>query len=732
LLQGSSESSDNPFDVLKRIRGYFTDMKNLTVSQKLYALTGLLAVGLATLGASVHTTIESVRIGGQKYQEVLLMKNLVADILPPPLNMLETQGALNRVLIVPKEKRPALLQRVRDLEKEYFAAYSRWEKALPEGELRASLDSIHQHTLGYWKLVTAEFLPAAARGDQRKSRRALEAIRPVYASIDKEMSALVAAATKQDNDNAVTAEALVASQMSRLLLIGCAILAVCGALALWIRRSIVAPLESMVETSRKVAAGDLATDVAYRGEDEIGALAASMQQSLDTMRRFVDEMNRMAVEHQRGETGAVLPANVFHGAFGDMARGVNDMVAGHLEVTSKAMGCIAEFGVGNFDASLERFPGKKAVINTTIEEVRGNLKRLMHDVDALIESALEGRLTTRADAARHQGGYRRVVDGINKTLDATVEPVKEASVVLARIAEGDLTARVQGDYAGDHARLKQDINRMADDLNQNMQSLAHSVASLGRASEDLAAVSSQMAGTAEETAAQASMVSAASEEVSTNVASVVTGAGQMQASIREIAKSASDSASVARRAVDVAQSTNTSVKRLGESSMEIGNVIKVISSIAEQTNLLALNATIESARAGEAGKGFAVVASEVKELAKQTARATQEIGQRIEAIQTDTQGAVQAIGEIGSVIDQISDFSTTIASAVEEQTYTTNEIGRSVGEASKGTGEIARNISGVAVAARETTRGAADTQRASEELNRMASQLRAIVAKYRV
>jgi methyl-accepting chemotaxis protein len=187
---------------------------------------------------------------------------------------------------------------------------------------------------------------------------------------------------------------------------------------------------------------------------------------------------------------------------------------------------------------------------------------------------------------------------------------------------------------------------------------------------------------------------------------------------------------VAKNAVNVAQSTNVTVKKLGESSQEIGNVIKVITSIAQQTNLLALNATIEAARAGEAGKGFAVVANEVKELAKQTAKATEDIGQKIEAIQGDTKGAVQAIEEIGTIINQINDISNSIASAVEEQTVTTNEIGRSVTEAAKGVNDIARNIGGVAVAAKNTTQGATDTQKASAELSQMAARLQTVVAKF--
>jgi len=183
--------------------------------------------------------------------------------------------------------------------------------------------------------------------------------------------------------------------------------------------------------------------------------------------------------------------------------------------------------------------------------------------------------------------------------------------------------------------------------------------------------------------------------------------------------------------VKVAETTNSIVGKLGESSADIGKVVKVITSIAQQTNLLALNATIEAARAGEAGKGFAVVANEVKELAKETAKATEDISQKIEAIQGDTKGAVEAIAEITTVINQLNDISGTIASAVEEQTATTNEIGRNVTEAAQGSGEIAQNITGVAAAAESTSSGATDTQKAASELARMASELQQLVGQFR-
>jgi len=281
-----------------------------------------------------------------------------------------------------------------------------------------------------------------------------------------------------------------------------------------------------------------------------------------------------------------------------------------------------------------------------------------------------------------------------------------------------------GHFAASFERIRQN-------LHTQIEQISACASALAAAAEELSVVSQQLASNAEETAVQASVVANASEEVSKGVSAVAASSEEMQVSIREIAKAANESAGIARTAVDSAESANATIRRLGDSSSAIGAVIKVITSIAQQTNLLALNATIEAARAGEAGKGFAVVAHEVKELAKGTASATEEIGQKIQAIQHDTTSAVSAVGNIGTIIKQVNDISNNIAAAVEEQTVTTNEISRNVAEAAVGTGEIAHNIGGVAAAAQDTTKGANDTQTAARALSEMAGELQALVARFR-
>ena len=254
---------------------------------------------------------------------------------------------------------------------------------------------------------------------------------------------------------------------------------------------------------------------------------------------------------------------------------------------------------------------------------------------------------------------------------------------------------------------------------------------LAGASEELTSVSQQMSAGAEETTAQANLVSAAAEQVSGNTKLVSSSVENLLESIHEIAHSAQDAAAVARQSVEMAATASDTMDELGRSSNQIGQVVKVITNIAEQTNLLALNATIEAARAGDMGKGFAVVANEVKELARETAKATEDIGAKIEAMQLDTKSAVTAIGEITAVIEKIDLLQTKIATAVEEQSVTTNEISRNIGEATSGSTEIAQNIVQVAQAAQSTAEGASNTQLSSQELARTAQDLQRLVDEYR-
>jgi methyl-accepting chemotaxis protein len=310
--------------------------------------------------------------------------------------------------------------------------------------------------------------------------------------------------------------------------------------------------------------------------------------------------------------------------------------------------------------------------------------------------------------------------------------VNDLLAVVEAVRAGDLTKQVTVRGNDAIGQMGEGFAKVIDELRGSFTTINESAISLAGAAEELAATGTQLLANADATLAQSHEAAAGAEEVNRQSATVAAAATEMSASIQEIARNAEDAAGVATEAVNVAATTNATIRELSESSADIGKIIQVITRIAQQTNLLALNATIEAARAGAAGKGFAVVANEVKELAKQTAKATEDISAKIEAIQVSSTGAVEAIARITGIIERIAEIQASIATAVEQQTATTNEIAVNVNEAALATAQIGRNIEGVVGVADNTRAGAEQGKAAAQELSAMASDLNRLVARFTI
>ena len=398
-----------------------------------------------------------------------------------------------------------------------------------------------------------------------------------------------------------------------------------------------------------------------------------------------------------------------------------------------------------------------AMMRDLLSEVRDEVKANVLSDKEILSSAAATRtamLTTGAGA---------VVLGIVLAwiiARGIVLPLRKSVLFAETVAEGDLSQHMdidQGDEIGDLARA---FNHMADNLRSVIRDLADNATTLAGASTQLSFTARELTDGAEKTTQESSSVASAAEEMAANMSNMATSTGritanaktvaeaveEMTASISEIANNAEQASSVAASAAGLASSGNQSISQLGAAADEIGKVIETIQDIAEQTNLLALNATIEAARAGDAGKGFAVVATEVKELAKQTADATEDIRQRIEGIQSSTEHAIQSIGQVSEVIQQVNSVSSTIAQAVEEQKLTTLDIAKNlsltsdavaavsagVTDSANASQEITRTISGVDLAAKDTAQAASQTQAAGQELSEMAGELKSLVGRFKL
>ncbi|WP_217808664.1 methyl-accepting chemotaxis protein [Derxia lacustris] len=430
----------------------------------------------------------------------------------------------------------------------------------------------------------------------------------------------------------------------------------------------------------------------------------TIEQVRRNLKGLIAEMNRMSTEHEKGDIDVVIDAKRFTGDFASMAEGINGMVGGHIAVKKLAMACIKAFGEGDFDAPMAQLPGKKAFINDTIEQVRRNLKALVEDAARLAEAAVDGRLDVRADASRQRGGFREIVEGINRTLDAIVAPVTEVRQVLGRVEAGDMTHSITGDYRGAFAELKHAVNNSVTKLSGTLGEVAAACEALNAAAAQVSATSGSLSHAASEQAVSV-------EETSSSLA-------QMSSSVRQNSDSAKVTDGIATKASKEATDGGNAVGNTVEAMKSIATKISIIDDIAYQTNLLALNAAIEAARAGEHGKGFAVVAAEVRKLAERSQVAAQEIGKLAGSSVSLAEKAGTLLGQMVPSIARTSELVQEIAAASAEQ--------------ASGVAQITTAMSRLSGSTQQNAAAAEELSATAEELSSQAEQLREQIGFFRL
>nr|WP_207281829.1 methyl-accepting chemotaxis protein [Pseudomonas sp. FW300-N2F2] len=446
---------------------------------------------------------------------------------------------------------------------------------------------------------------------------------------------------------------------------------------------------------KSISEGDLQAPLqAFPGKKAF--INVTIEHLRSTIMALIEEMRHMSDEHEKGDIDVHIDVQRFQGSYRQIAQGINDMVDGHISVKKQAMACIRSFGEGDLSAPLAQFPGKKAFINDNIEQLRRNIQALIEDTQMLSENAVVGRLDTRADSTRHQGDFRRIVAGINSTLDSIVAPLSEAMEVMVALSGGDLTRSVKGDYQGSLQDLKSAVNETVSKLSQIIGEVRSSADSLSSASEEISA-------TAQSISQSASVQAASVEETSASME-------QMSASISQNTENAKVTDGMAGKASKEASEGGQAVKDTVSAMKTIAEKIGIVDSIAYQTNLLALNAAIEAARAGEHGKGFAVVAAEVRKLAERSQVAAQEIGQVAKSSVALAERAGNLLDEIVPSITKTSDLVQEIAAASEEQSIGSEQINTAMSQMSQITQQNASASEELAATAEEMSSQAEQLQ----------------------
>ncbi|MBN2528255.1 MAG: HAMP domain-containing protein [Deltaproteobacteria bacterium] len=482
--------------------------------------------------------------------------------------------------------------------------------------------------------------------------------------------------------------------------------------------AVIEPLQFSADYVARISRGDIPQKITDDYKGDFNEIKKSINQLIDAISSLIQEMGHMSSEHDAGDIDVMIPVEKFEGAFSRMAEGVNSMVSGHISVKKKAMACVKEFGQGNFDAPLEKFPGKKAFINETVEGVRKNLKATSAEVQRLINASQAGQLSVRGEHTKFSGGWKAMVQGINELLNTILDPIAEASQVLEELAAYNLTARVKGNYQGDHAKIKNALNSTGEVLHDAMAQVQQAVGQVNSAAQQISISSQQVAEGASEQASALEETTSSMEEMSGMTRQNADNTRQAQALSEETRDAANKGTGEMGRMVDAMGKIKTSAERTAE-------IIKDINDIAFQTNLLALNAAVEAARAGDAGRGFAVVAEEVRNLAGRAKDAAQnteslikesvhlaETGEKISGdVNENLQGMVAAIGKVTDIISEI-----TVAS--QEQARGIEQVNKAMVEMDQVTQRAAANSE--------------ESSSAAEELAGQAQELMSLVSKFKL
>lgn len=738
----------------------------MTIRDRIVVLVVVLSVGILTMLGLGMFTLAEIRVNGPVYREIGESKSLIEDIVPPPMLAAESYLAVLQAHREPM-RRDELSRVLEAQAKSYREHRAAWDRRSLPGALRDALALAAKHGDRFHDLVSSKLLPAFRDHDAVTAELTLDELADAYTQHRAAADELVRLARSHTSQAEAGASVLVRRRLVMVASAGLVLVILCALLCLSVVRNVAGSIRALVgEASRlsaavragslgvrgnaqalsrefrpivegmnrtidefarpfavtaeyvsRVAKGDIPAKITERYEGDFAVTKESLNRCIDALNGVISEMDHMSKAHDAGDIDVVISTERFEGAWRTVAQGIKDMVAGHLAANQRAMTCVAEFGRGNFEAPLERFPGKKSAINTTIEQVRANLKALIADADRLAAAAVAGKLSTRADASAHQGDFRRIIEGINHILDGTVAPIQESAGVLQRLARRDLRARVEGEYQGDHARIKESVNATAEALEESLAQVAAAV-------EQVSSAASEIAGSSQAVAQGASEQSSSLDDTSGQLRTMAEMVKGSAANAQHADALATQATEAAREGTSAMEELANAIERIRLSTEGTTQILKDVNEIAFQTNLLALNAAVEAARAGEVGRGFAVVAEEVRSLALRSkeaaARTAELIGQAAaEAGDVATTGR-HVSAKLHDIVTSVSSASTVVA-----------EISRAAGAQVAGIDKIARAISRIGSVTQQNAASSEESSSAAAELSGQSEELAAMVGTFR-
>lgn len=526
-------------------------------------------------------------------------------------------------------------------------------------------------------------------------------------------------------------------------------------LATKITNSIVKPINHMILASEALVKGDLNVNTMNDAKDEIGILSRYFGEVIQIIRQLTHGIDKMAREYRAGDMDTRIDGATFTGSYQMVVDGVNDMVGDIVNELQLFAGCMSSFGEGDFSADIPAMPGKKAIMNHTVNAIRENLRSVNQDIGILVQNAIDGNLSNRVNAVTYKGDWHAIMNQLNRLMEAIADPIREASEVLRQVSAGNFDHQITGNYSGDFLTIKKSVNDTVTNVAVYIEEISDILNSMSR--NDLSQeITREYVGAfshikdalndiiekfnliISDIRVAAEQVTAGSKQVSESSVMLAQGASEQAASVEElnatlitINETTAYNAENAKQAEDLsttsknnAQKGNQDVENMlssmdgiNDASKNIAKIIKVIDDIAFQTNLLALNAAVEAARAGEHGKGFAVVAEEVRSLAARSQTAARETAEYIEESISRVNEGTRMAGETANALQTIVGDVTQVASIISEIALSSQEQASAIGQVTEGLSQITDVVQNNSATSEEAAS-------ASEELSSQAEVLK--------
>ncbi|KAF1725286.1 hypothetical protein CSC76_12275 [Pseudoxanthomonas mexicana] len=587
-----------------------------------------------------------------------------------------------------------------DSEKRIDQAIKDYQSLIVDAEERKAYDTLVKE----WKATKQSYADVQEMLDLGLPDDAVDAFigttRDQHRKATDAVTALITVVDRQAN--AASSGARSTFKASSTLMVIMLLAGIVGGLALawFFARAIANAVGEAVRVANDVSAGKLDGKIDTSRQDEVGQLLTAMQRMQTQVQSVIAAQSEMAARHDEGQISYRMDDSAFPGEYGRMVRDTNALVASHLQAIGDALKIMQRYSVGDLSLDMPKLPGEKANLTETMDATKANLSAINGEIKRLAMAASSGDFSQRGDVDKYQYDFRDMIDGLNQLMETTDGNLAEVSELLQAIARGDLTARMEGDFHGVFARMRDDANATVAQLTDIVGRIQDASTSINTAAGEIASGNSDLSRRTEQQAANLEETAASMEELTSTVR-------QNAESARQANQLAQGAAGVASQGGEVVGKVVTTMRDIEQSSKKIADIISVIDGIAFQTNILALNAAVEAARAGEQGRGFAVVASEVRTLAQRSANAAKEIKGLIEtSVDKVADGsklvnqAGATMGEIVASVQRVTDIMAEISAASQEQSAGIEQVNQTITQMDETTQQNAALVEEASAAAR--------------------------------